>query len=380
MEQQKIYKIGIDARMFSASQAVGIGHYTEELIRHILKHDTGNQYYVFLMPNSYNSFPIHAPNLTKVKVTEPHYSISEQLSYPKVIDSKNLDLIHYTNFNSPVFFGKTPSVVTIHDLTLWFFSGRSRKDWLNRFLYKQVIKRAAEKAERIIAISHNTKKDIVKLLGQSEDKIFVVHEAASKRHSKLTSPGRIEGIKAKFGITKPYMLYVGQWRAHKNIVRLIRAFHIAKRRYQLDSQLVLVGKIDKKAPEVLEVIKKLNLKSDVVLTGFVPDEELPYLYHGSEVFIFPSLYEGFGLPPLEAMASGTPVIASNSSAIPEILGKAAKYFDPRDVENIAKTMVEVMKNGALRKRLKTAGLKQVGKYSFDKMAKETIEIYKQILA
>ena len=196
----------------------------------------------------------------------------------------------------------------------------------------------------------------------------------------MSDTKRIEGIKAKFGITKPYMLYVGQWRAHKNIVKLIRAFHLAKRRYQLDAQLVLVGKIDKKSPEVLETIQKLNLRSDVILTGYVPDDELPYMYQGSELFVFPSLYEGFGLPPLEAMASGIPVIASNSSAIPEILGDAAKYFDPFSIEDIAKTIVEVMTNFSLRKRLRNAGLKQANKYSFDKMARETLKVYKEILA
>jgi glycosyltransferase involved in cell wall biosynthesis len=147
----------------------------------------------------------------------------------------------------------------------------------------------------------------------------------------------------------------------------------------LDYQLVLAGKIDQKCPEVLQTIKQLGLKGEVVLTGYVPDADLPYIYNGAEIFVFPSLYEGFGLPPLEAMACGTPVAASRSSCMPEVLGEAAHYFDPLNIEDMVRAIAEVAKNYSLRQRLKAVGFKQVKKYSFDQMAKETIKVYQRAL-
>ena len=377
MEEQT-YRIGIDARMFGTGHA-GIGQYTEELIRHVLINDPINQYLVFLVPKIITSFPILAANLTKIKTAVPHYSWTEQLWYPFILQGSKLDLIHYTSFNSPILWRAVPSVVTIHDLTLWFFAGRTHRSWWRRWAHRFAVKRACYNAHEIIAITEATKQDIIKILGVDGDKITVVHEAVAERYKTISQSERIDEFKRKFGITKPYLLYVGQWRQHKNVVRLIRAFHLLRRRYNLDYQLVLAGKIDQKCPEVLQTIKQLGLKGEVVLTGYVPDADLPYIYNGAEIFVFPSLYEGFGLPPLEAMACGTPVAASRSSCMPEVLGEAAQYFDPLSIEDMVRAIAEVAKNYSLRQRLKAAGFKQVKKYSFDQMAKETIKVYQRAL-
>jgi len=375
----KINTIGIDARLFGTAQAAGIGQYTEELVRYLVKHDTTNQYHVFVTGEAGNNFPIYAPNLTKSSVPFRHYTYSEQFLYPKTLKQTGLDLIHYTNFNAPIFFKNIRSVVTIHDLTLWFFPGRKQKGAFKQALYRIVIRQSCRNARHIIAITEATKRDIVKLLKIDPAKITVVYEAASERYHQLVQPANLEQIKRKFNITKPYFLYIGQWRAHKNVVRLIRAFALLRRRYQLDYQLVLGSKIDSAYPEIISTIKELGLQDDVVLTGYLADEELPYLYNGAECFVFPSLYEGFGLPPLEAMACGTPVVSSNVSCMPEVLGDAAVYFDPLNVEDMAKAMAEVGKNYTLKRELKAKGLKQAKLYSFDRMAEETLAVYRRVL-
>lgn len=377
--QETTYTIGIDARMFGTAQAAGIGQYAEELTRHLVKNDPVNQYRVFVTNEAGSAFPIYAPNLVKTVVPYRHYTYSEQFLYPGLLQQNKLDLIHYTNFNSPIFFNKIKSIVTIHDLTLWFFPGRRQTSAFKRLLYRIVIRQACRNANHIIAITEATKQDIVRLLKIDPGKITVVYEAASPRYHPVSGSANLEQLKRKFNITKPYFLYVGQWRAHKNVIRLIRAFALVRRRYQLDYQLVLSSKIDPIYSQVQSTVKELGLSGDVILTGYVADSELPYLYSGAECFVFPSLYEGFGLPPVEAMACGTPVVSSNTSCMPEVLGDAARYFDPQNIEDMAKVMAEVGRSYSLKRDLKARGLKQAKLYSFDRMAKETLAVYRRVL-
>lgn len=374
------YHIGIDARLFGTAQAAGIGTYTEELIGNLLQQDSANRYTVFVTPQVADTFPFYAANLNKQSVPYPHYSYAEQIHYPKMLKRARLDLIHYTNFNSPIFFRSAKSVVTIHDLTLWFFPGRKKRSQFLRAGYKYVLRKTCENATRIIAVSEGTKQDIMKHLGVPESKIDVVYEAVPDRLGQAVTPKQIEMIKAKYNITRPYFVYVGQWRSHKNLVRLIRAFAILRRSFDLDYQLVLVGKKDELAPEVPSAIKQLGLDEHVITTGYVADGDLPAFYVGARAFVFPSLYEGFGLPPLEAMSAGTPVISSNASVMPEILGDAALYFDPESIEDMAAKMHQFATSFHLQQQLKSKLAAQVKRYSFAKMARDTLAVYKKVLS
>lgn len=375
----KSYHIGIDARLFGTAQAAGIGTYTEELVGNLIKVDPDNRYTTFVTPETAAVFPFYSPNLTKRAVPFRHYTIAEQLFYPKLLSRAGLDLIHYTNFNTPILFRQVPSIVTIHDLTLWFYPGRKHRSPLYRWAYRYIIKRSCMNAARIIAVSQGTKQDIIKYLGISPDQIDVIYEGVSPRLCAVVEPQRIEIIKTKYGISSPFFLYVGQWRAHKNLVRLIRAFAILRRRYNLDYQLVLVGKQDPLAPEVSDTIKQLGLQDSVITTGYIADTNLPDFYAAAEAFVFPSLYEGFGLPPLEAMARGTPVVSSNASVMPEVLGNAALYFDPLNIEDIAAKLYQFATSFRIKQELKERGPAQVRKYSFPRMAKETLAVYRRVL-
>ena len=379
MKDKDTKRIGIDARLFGTAQATGIGTYTEELIANLISFDTHNQYVVFVLPEVATTFPFYAKNLKKWPVNYKHYTYSEQLFFPSVLKKAKLDLIHYTNFNTPVLFNMQKNVVTVHDLTLWFFPGRKQKSWLRRTVYRHVIRKSCENATRIIAVSKGTKADIIKYLDIKKEKIDVVYESAPKRYRETIDKKRLEMVKGKYNISRPYFLYVGEQRPHKNLVRLIRAFATFKRQYQLDYQLVLVGKIDSNAPEIPETIKHLGLQDDVITTGYIADKDLPYFYAGAFSFVFPSLYEGFGIPPLEAMAAGVPVISSNASVMPEILGDAALFFNPKNLEDMAQTMYKLATTYRLQKELRDKGFKQIKKYSYTKMVKETLEVYKKAL-
>lgn len=375
----KRHKIGIDARLFGTAHSTGVGTYTEELIGNILKLDKDNLYTVFTTPESFQYFPFYSTNLRKKAISYPHYSYSEQLFFGKELKASGVELVHYTNFNSPVLYTGTKSIVTIHDLTLWFFPGRMQRSWLKRMGYRYVIRKACQNATKVIAVSEATKQDIVKYLGIPEEKVVVIYEGSPNRIAPVTDPKKIEAIKARHDITRPFFMYVGQWRSHKNVVRLIRAFGLMRHRYGLDYQLVLVGKVDPLAPEVQTTINQLGLQKHVVLTGYIPDNELGAFYSAADAMVYATLYEGFGIPPLEAMSAGTPVIASNLSCLPEVLGNAALYCDPYSIEDMADKMQELAKSYHLKKTLRDAGFKQVKKYSFAKMAKETLELYMEVL-
>lgn len=373
------FRIGIDARLFGTAQAAGIGTYTEELVGNLLKTDPTNQYTIFVTPEIAAVFPFYTANLTKQAVPYRHYTVAEQLFYPRLLARANLDLVHYTNFNTPIFFRPAKNIVTIHDLTLWFYPGRKHRSWLYRLLYRYIIATSCRRANRIIAVSEGTKQDIVKYLKINPEVIDVVYEGVPTRLRSVVNPNKVEMIKSKHNITSPFFLYVGQWRNHKNLVRLIRAFAIVRRRYNLDYQLVLIGKVDPLAPEVPDTIKQLGLQDSVIITGYVADSDLPDFYSAAEAFVFPSLYEGFGIPPLEAMAAGTPVISSNASVMPEVLGEAALYFDPLNIEDIAAKLYQFASSFRIKQELKEKGAVQVRKYSFSRMAKETLSVYQKVL-
>jgi len=376
---EKTYHIGIDARLFGTAQAAGIGIYTEELIGNLIKLDHDNHYTIFVTKDILDFFPFYGKNLKKQTVTFPHYSYSEQFLYPNILSSAKLDLIHYTNFNSPVFSKRVKSVVTIHDLTLWFYPGRRADNWLRRMAYRYVIRKSCENATRVIAVSNRTKEDIIKYLNIDSNRIDVVYEGLPNRYKPVDDVKKIEAIKNKYNISRPFFLCVGQWRPHKNLVRLLRAFALLRHRYNIDYQLVLVGKADINAHEMYTIIKRLGIQESVIATGYVADGDLPYFYSGAEAFVFPSLYEGFGIPPLEAMASGTPVLSSNASVMPEVLGDAALFFNPLDIEDIAQAMYQLATTYRIKKELRDKGFKQVKKYSYTKMAHQTLEVYKKAL-
>lgn len=368
---EKKYHIGIDARSYGWT---GIGRYVRNLMRELFVLDTENEYTVFLNKENYDTFKAPNERVKKILVDIPWYSFQEQLQFPKALRSQKFDLVHFPHFNIPLVYSK-PFVATIHDLTLSFFPGQKMTSMMHRMAYQMTIRHACKKAQGIIAVSKNTKKDIEQLLSVPSEKVDVIYEAVENdTYNANIDLDAVEAIKKKYNIRKPYLMYVGVWRSHKNILGLLSGFAKILER-GLDYQLVITGKADPHYPEVMEKMKELGIEKNVVLPGFVPEEELPVFFKGCELFVFPSFYEGFGLPPLEAMASGCPVVASNTSCMPEILGDAAEFFDPYNHEDIARAMESVLRNRARAMELRTKGLEHVKKFSWKTMARQTLATY-----
>ena len=245
--------------------------------------------------------------------------------------------------------------------------------------YELVIRSALRRAQKIIAVSQYVKKEILDNFKIRPEKIEVVLEGAPLINPKSQIPNPKLNLE-KFGIIKPYLFYVGNAYPHKNLENLIRALEILIKDYQLDLQLVLAGEEDYfwrclKKESNTSILASMEVFERIVFTGFLKEEELEEFYRQAALYVFPSLCEGFGLPPLEAMSQGVPVASSNLTALPEILGQAAVYFDPKNPQDIADKIKQVLEDKNLRENLIVKGLEQIKKYSWEKMARETKEIY-----
>jgi glycosyltransferase involved in cell wall biosynthesis len=371
-------KIGIDARMYRSSVA-GIGRYSQNLIKNLLEIDNKNQYVLFMTPADAEEIrkkKIETRNTKIVETNISHFSLAEQTKLPKILEKEKLDLMHFLNFNYPVRYkGKFISV--IHDLTLHFYPETAKKtNFLKRAAFSYVMKKACQNSAKIVSVSESTKKDILKIFHIDSKKIKTIYEAADDKIFKTTSESAIESLKQKYHLDFPVILTVGQFRPHKNLPGLIEAF--GKLRKEMPAKLVILGKQDPKHTRVYEAIDKTKAKSDIVMPGFVTDEELSLWYKAASVFVFPSFYEGFGLPGLEAMMAGAPVVASNQASLPEVYQDAALYFDPFNTADIAAKIKEVILNKKLQEKLIENGRKISRKYSWKKTAEETLDLYKQV--
>ena len=356
----------------------GIGRYVYELISNLVKLDRKHEYVVFMNAAEYKQFEPTSKRISKVLVHAKHYSLAEQLGFWRAISRQKLDVMHFTHFNSPILY-RGKSVVTIHDLTLSFFPGKKMNSAFYRFAYNVVLRNSVRHANRVIAVSQNTKKDLMEELGTASSKVEVVYEGVNENFSPKFKAEDVENLKRKYGITRDYMLYTGVWRSHKNLVNLIRALKMLQGDEGFEPLLVITGEEDPYYPEVKRTVMELGLEHQVIYTGLVSEEELVSLYQGAHLYVFPSLYEGFGLPPLEAMRCGVPVVASKSSCIPEVCGEDnAVYFDPYDPEDLANALRKTWMDVPLRETLRANGLKHSRRFSWEKMAEETLKIYESL--
>lgn len=367
--------IGIDCRMYS-SHFTGIGRYVYELVKNLQEIDQRNDYFLFFNEPEFSNFIPKNPNFQKVLVNAKHYSISEQTTFLKILNRHKLDLMHFTHFNAPILY-RRPSIVTIHDLTLHFFPGKKMASFFHRAAYALTIRNATRHAKKIIAVSRNTAKDLQEILHTPLKKVHVIYEGVAPEFQPLTDQTQIQTTLNKYAIKQPFLLYTGVWRDHKNIYGLLEAFSKLLPAHP-DLQLIITGKTDNiYAQEVLSAIQKFKLENNLVLPGLVAEKELIELINAAYAYIFPSFYEGFGLPPLEAMQCATPAVVSNTSCLPEICGNAALYFNPYDPDDMAAQMDKILVNPELAADLIKKGLSHVRKFSWSKMAKETHQLYLQ---
>lgn len=370
-------KIGIDARFYRSSTA-GIGRYTRGLLHNLAKIDQKNEYVIYITPEDNKEYDITAKNFKKVVIPIIHYSLSEQTKFLSILNKGNFDLVHFLNFNHPIFYRRS-FITTIHDLTMLLYPvGRSQKSWIRKAAFRKVMKHACLKSNYVIAVSKNTKKDIIKYFHADPKKIKVIYEAYDDIYHNQYAKSKLVNFRKRYNLTSPYILFVSQWRPHKGLPELIKAFEILKEKYKTSHQLVITGKPNKHFPEIGLAIRNSQFTEKMITPGFVPEADLPLFYNGATVFIFPSFYEGFGLGGLETMACGTPVASSNLSCMPEVFGQAAIYFNPHNIADMADKINTILTDKNLRRKIIAKGLTQAKKYSWRKMAYETLEIYKKI--
>jgi len=379
-------RIGIDARLLGPKTAGGgLGRYIAELVNEIKEQDHENEYVLFLRKSNWDECP-DAPNFKKVEADIPWYSLAEQARLPKIIDEENLDIVHFPHFNVPIKL-ETPFVVTIHDLILLEYPTRRAstlgpiKYFIKQLAHKKVLSNAIINAKTIIVPSDYTRKSILKFYPKTNpEKIKLIYEGVTPLDIGAGDPDKDKKFLEEQKITKPYLLYVGNSYPHKNLYTLVRAFQdVLDKKPGL--QLVLVGQKNYFSERLERETRELGLEvpKEVNFTGFIEDEDLPRLYRNASLYVFPSLLEGFGLPPLEAMSYDLPVATSNASCLPEVLGASAIYFDPKDIEDMARVILEGLDNESLRKTLIKAGEIQTQRYCWPRMAKDILEIYQKSL-
>lgn len=355
-------KIAIDMQT-TLGQKTGIGFYVDNLVRWLEKLD-GEYEYTKLMPESHEDFK----SLKRL--------IWDQFKVPFRSNRARADLLHQPGFSAPIIYTK-PVVVTVHDLIAIHFGREIPLG--SRLYFGKWMPFSYRFSDHIIAVSEYTKQDLIKLLGFDAKKITVIPLAADERYQPLKDEGEIKKIKAKFNLKDQVILHVGTLNPRKNLEFLVRCFALVKERLNESIQLVITGKKGWYYDDLFKLVAELRLDDDVIFTGYVTDEEKVALYSAAHLLAFPSRYEGFGLPPLEAMQCGTPVIASNTSSIPEVVGNAGILLSPDDKNGWVIAMERLLTDSAERGRLARLGFSQAAKFSWERTAKETRKVYEKVI-
>lgn len=305
----------------------------------------------------------------------PVYSMKEHLLLPLEMKKTGADLFHYPSFNMPLV-NPRPSVVTIHDLIYYLDPGACPGKMAHLYA-RLVFRKVAGSAKRILTVSEYTRKDIVEHLGVHPDKVVVTYPGVDEFYRPERDSASLERVRKRYSIDGDYILYVGNHGVNKNLHRLLKAFAVLKNRKS--AALILAGNKDPRRQDLYNLPSVLGIEDKVRFIGKVPEEDLPALYTMAKVFVFPSLYEGFGLPPLEAMACGTPVVSSTATSLPEVVGDAGVQTDPYDPGAIAGALDKVLSSKALQSELREKGFKRAAQFSWLECAKMTVQVYREAL-
>lgn len=367
-------RIGIDARMLAYRRG-GIASYIANLLRALSSIDDEIDYYVLYSRREQERRRFGANFRPATLWTPPHHRL-ERWALGAEIWRMRLDLLHSPDFIPPAF-GARRYVITVHDLNFLYYPQFLTPE--SRRYYAGQIEWAVRRADHVLADSEATRRDLIQLLGVPPDRVTTVHLAADPAFRRLPTAA-VRPTLARYGLEPGYLLFVGTLEPRKNLPGLFAAYRILLDRGVTDVPLVVVGGRGWLCEQTFASVDKLGLTDRVRFLYDVPSADLPALYNGAVLLALPSFYEGFGLPALEAMACGTPVVASNRGSLPEVVGEAGVQVDPEDAEGIAEGLAAVLEDPVLRQRLVAMGQARAAEFSWQRTAKETLAVYRQVLA
>lgn len=363
-------RIGLDARTLQG-RFTGDSTYWRGLIEGLAHADTPHEFIVYLDSRMPEPDLIESDNMRIHPLSAPTGRLWSAWAFPRALKADSADLAHVQYTIPPSM--PCPVVTTIHDVSFKrhpeFFSVK------DRMILDAGVKRASVCAARIIAVSEYTKQEICELYGIPAEKISVIYSGADAQYKPVNPKFAYRLARDKYGISKAFILTVGVIQPRKNLPRLLEGFSRFRADGHIGHKLVIVGKYGWKESALEKKISEMNLGDDVILTGYVPYEDLPALYSAADVFVYPSVYEGFGLPVLEAMACGTPVVTGNLSSLPEVVGEAGLMVDPHDPNAFAEAMAKVLFDGDLHTDLSERSLSRAAKFTWENTARDTLSVY-----
>ncbi|MBI1740832.1 MAG: glycosyltransferase family 4 protein [Acidobacteriales bacterium] len=373
-------KVAIDIRRMTE---FGIGTYIRNVVKTLARLDRESKYFLIGLPAKVAECGPLPANFRSVPLADRESTLKGSLEFRAIVRRLHCDVVHIPHLFWIPRGLPCPYVVTVHDLLDHLYDARDRSS-LRRNLHLQLTRRVLRKAARVLAVSQFTKSEIAKTFGIPDDRIEVVYNAIDERFLRghATQSDR-ELIAERYQVNYPFLLYAGAIRPHKNVVRTIEAFSALKteleKEHQLpDLKLIIIGDDLSGHPGLRRTVVRSGVQNDVRFLGFVPIEVLRIFYDVAKVFVFPSLYEGFGLPPLEAMAHGTPVVTSNTSSLPEVAGNAALLVNPENVFEIQRALRKALLDPALRTRMKQRGYEQAQRFSWTSSVERILQIYREV--
>jgi glycosyltransferase involved in cell wall biosynthesis len=373
-------KIAIDIRRMTE---FGVGTYIRNVVRTLGRLDRETKYLLIGSPAKVEEIGALPPNFHAVPLLASDRSFEGYREFRTALQRLNCDLVHIPNLFSVPRMLPCPYVMTVHDMLEHMSRAREQSGFWRSFHF-QMTKRVLAGAARIFAVSNFTRNEIEKLFEIPSDRVEVVYNAIDERflHGHATAPER-DLIARRYQVTYPFLLYAGRISPHKNVVRMIEAFSALKTELERDQaypdlKLIIIGDDLSGNPDLRRTVVRSGVQHDVRFLGFVPIEVLRIFYDEAKIFVFPSLYEGFGLPPLEAMVHGTPVVTSNVSSLPEVVGNAAVLVNPENVFEIMRALHRVLMDKPLRERMKERGYQQSAKFSWETSVRRILEAYGQI--
>ncbi len=383
-------RVGIDASALP-SRPVGAGNYIIQLIRAIARHKVindsipdsnqldGLEFVIFVQRSRLELLNVEeTPNLHLIVL--PNISPSmrllwEQISLPRLAKSHQVDLLHSLHYTMPLAY-RGRIVVTFHDMTFFLFP--HHHTLLKRYIFRFFIRTSSRHAVALIADSESTRQDAIRLVGVRPDKIFTAQLGVTQEFRPIRDNAILQHARQKYHLPEHFLLYVGMIEPRKNLPTLLQAYATIADQMP-DHRLVVVGPKGWMVENILQQTGRLNISDKVHFTGYVERADLPGIYNMADVFIYPSVYEGFGLPVLEAMACGTPVITSNVSSMPEIVGDAGVLLTPNDSQALAQALLELINDPVYRQRLSTKGLERAAAFTWDRTAEKTVAVYRHVL-